>query len=510
MTNLFEEYVPIVYKLEDNNKKKILDTSNDILFSNNIAYPELSLGFHHFIHQAKDNTGIKINLFENRKKVYLVTSLFEKNIDTKNNTEDNSINTALKTFIQSNIIKKNDYVNVLSRAFLKLWEIIVLFDLIPEKENFVSSHLAEGPGSFIQATILFRDLQENLKKIKSSKNDKYYAISLHSDNKHLLIEKEFINYYGKEKPKRLHIFETVSKEEVKRGGGVLSNGDLTQLRTINMFAGGVGGGVGGGVATDIKGFSEDSDLVTADGGFKWEKENLQEQEAYKLIFSQIVTALKLNKKGGNFVLKIFDTYTTITLKYLELLKGLYKEVYITKPFTSRISNSEKYIVCKNLINKVSAAHIKKLEEMITLINKNDNYNMIEVFSDYNIDDKSIQLYRKINIELFNKQYVGMNNILTFVNLDNYNGVEYHNFLDKQIAASIYWNNTFLDPKNYNNIHKFLSLHNKEQKLEEKQEQEQELESETKKSSKKQSRTKAVKKSKEKFVDYKQQIIDNLS
>ena len=70
-----------------------------------------------------------------------------------------------------------------------------------------------------------------------------------------------------------------------------------------------------------------------------------------------------------------------------MLKSLYKEVYITKPFTSRISNSEKYVVCKNLINKVSAADIKKLEEMITLINKNDNYNMIEVFSDYNIDDK---------------------------------------------------------------------------------------------------------------------------
>jgi hypothetical protein len=136
--------------------------------------------------------------------------------------------------------------------------------------------------------------------------------------------------------------------------------------------------------------------------------------------------------------------------------------------------------------------------------------MIEVFSDYNIDDKSIQLYRKINIELFNKQYVGMNNILTFVNLDNYNGVEYHNFLDKQIAASIYWNNTFLDPKNYNNIHKYLSIHDKEQKLEEKQEQEQELESETKKSSKKQSRTSAVKKTKVKLIDYKQQIIDNLS
>jgi hypothetical protein len=53
MTNLFEEYVPIVYKLENNNKKRILETSNDILFSNNISYPELNLGFHHYIHQTK-------------------------------------------------------------------------------------------------------------------------------------------------------------------------------------------------------------------------------------------------------------------------------------------------------------------------------------------------------------------------------------------------------------------------------------------------------------------------
>jgi 23S rRNA U2552 (ribose-2'-O)-methylase RlmE/FtsJ len=503
MTNLFEEYVPIVYKLENNNKKRILETSNDILFSNNISYPELNLGFHHYIHQTKDVVGEKINSFENRKKVYLVTSLFEKNIDSQKNDQDNSINTALKTFVQTNIIKKNDYINILSRAFLKLWEMIILFDLIPEKEDFVSSHIAEGPGSFIQATTLFRDLQENLKKIKSSKNDKYYAISLHSENKHLLIEKEFINYYNKEKPKRLHIFETVSKEEVKRGGGELSDGDITQLRTINMFAGGVN--------TDIKGFSEDSDLVTADGGFNWVKENLQEQEAYKLIFSQIVTALKLNKKGGNFVLKIFDTYTKITLKYLEILKSLYKEVYVTKPFTSRISNSEKYIICKNLINKVSSSDIKKLEEMINLINKNDNYNMIEIFSDYTIDDKSIQLYKKINIELFNKQYVGITNILTFVNLDNYNGIEYHNYLDKQINASIFWNSTFIDPKNFNNIHKFISFHNKEQKYEEKNKDEND-ENENKKSSKKQSRTKAIKKikSKDKSIDYKQQLKDNLS
>jgi 23S rRNA U2552 (ribose-2'-O)-methylase RlmE/FtsJ len=442
MSNLFEEYTPIIYKLEKTNSKKVLDTSNDILFSNNIAYPEINLGFHHFIHATKDKMQIT-EKFENRKKVYLVTSLFEKNIDQKKNEEDYSINTGIKLFIENNIEKK--YLNILSRAYLKLWEMIIQFDLIPEKDNFISSHLAEGPGSFIQATILYRDLQEKLKKIKTSKNDKYYAVSLHSENKHLLIEQEFIDYYNKEKPKRLHVLETVSKDEAKKGGGVLSDGDITKLKTINIFT-------GGGVS--IKGFSEDSDLVTADGGFDWEKENLQEQEAYKLIFGQIVTALKINKKGGNFVLKIFDTYTRNTLKYLELLKNFYEDVYISKPFTSRISNSEKYVVCKGLINKLTATEIKKLEEMVETLNKNEQFNIIEIFSEYIIDEKSINQYIKINLELSRLQYIGINSIIKFINLDNYNGVDYHNHLDNQIKASIFWNNIFLNPKNYNNIYKY--------------------------------------------------------
>ena len=56
--NIFTKYKPIVYPLTKNGKQSILDSSFDILFSNNIAYPELTLGFNHFIHRAKDSTEI--------------------------------------------------------------------------------------------------------------------------------------------------------------------------------------------------------------------------------------------------------------------------------------------------------------------------------------------------------------------------------------------------------------------------------------------------------------------
>mgnify|MGYP003718068581 CR=1 FL=1 len=42
--------------------------------------------------------------------------------------------------------------------------------------------------------------------------------------------------------------------------------------------------------------SQYADLITADGGFIWSNENFQEQEAYKLILGEIITALKIQKR----------------------------------------------------------------------------------------------------------------------------------------------------------------------------------------------------------------------
>jgi 23S rRNA U2552 (ribose-2'-O)-methylase RlmE/FtsJ len=456
---LFKLYQPIVYRIDEKLSTKILDSAFDVLLSNTIAYPQLNLGFFHYLHKTKGKME-QTAIFANRKKVYLVTSPFELSIDKKEETENGipfiSIEIGLKNLIKTIV---PDSPSILSRAFIKLWEMIVYFDLIPNVDNFVSSHLAEGPGSFIQATIIFRDLLAKMKKIKTSKNDKYYAVTLHSENEHLLIEKEFMNYYNKEKPKRLHILETIGKKKMK-GGDInredddiiiqktMSNGDITKLKTINLF---------GGHQTGGDGFSEDSDLVTADGGFDWKNENLQEQEAYRLIFGQILTALKVQKSGGNFVLKIFETYTENTIKMIELLRLFYNEVYICKPFTSRISNSEKYVVCKKFNKKSFTASIaKKMEEMVQVMNKNTQFNIIQLFSDFKLDKKTFDLYKNINIELSVKQYEGINNIIQFIHLDNHNGNEYIAYLDKQIEASRFWIDTFLDFSNFNKIEKWIN------------------------------------------------------
>ena len=461
----FYTYNPLVFDLSHVEKTDVIGSTYDVQFSNSICFPEFKLGFHHFIHKTKDKMEI-VEELGNRKKIYLVTSLFEINIDYKEKTDSGidytSINSGIKLFVKS---IKPDFPPLLNRAFLKMWEILVEFDLIPETENFVSSHLAEGPGSFIQATILYREMMAKLGKIKSTSNDNYYGVTLHSDHEHLLMHQEFIKYFAKEPHNRLHIMETKSLEELKDlyGGGKnlvtapITNGDLTKLNTIRQFAGGkVFDGKKGSSSKNIESFAKPSDLITSDGGFDWKRENLQEQEAYKLIFGEILTALKLQKDGGNFVIKIFETYTKITIKFIQMLRQYYSQVYISKPYTSRISNSEKYIVCKGFKkSSISSKIILKLEEQLETMNINSQYQILDIFTDINLPDSVYNAYKQINLDLQIKQYIGINNIIKFLNLDNFNGVEFNEYLDKQIIAAHFWNNMFLGPKLFSQIVKYF-------------------------------------------------------
>jgi 23S rRNA U2552 (ribose-2'-O)-methylase RlmE/FtsJ len=484
ITNEFKKYNLLLYDINGLNKQKPSDFNIDVTFSNNFAYPQFTLGFSHYIHQIKEGTK-ELNKFNTRKKVYLVTSLFEKSIDYKNikKNDDNeqvdentkSINDSLSEFIKS--VDKN-YPSVLNRAFLKFWEMIILFDLIPDDSSFTSSHLAEGPGSFIQATILYREFLKKNKQITSTKDDNYYGVTLFSDHDYLQMQRDYINYINKTKPNQLHIFDNTNVNKIDQmfGGDQTnknkdenenenvnykelfksqSNGDITKLNTILQFGGSKS------VDSKTKGFSsKPSNLVTADGGFDWNNENLQEQEAYKLIIGQIVTALKVQKNGGDFVIKIFESYTLVTIKLIEFLRSLYENTYIYKPYTSRISNSEKYIVCKNFNKKLFTTDISsKLDLFVKNINDNDIYDISDIFTNIVISEEKIKLYKNINISFLVKQYIGINNILQFIHLDNYNGIEYNTYLKKQIIASYFWTSLFLNPSMFNKLFKFSKNYN---------------------------------------------------
>ncbi len=103
-------------------------------------------------------------------------------------------------------------------------------------------------------------------------------------------------------------------------------------------------------------------LVTADGGFDFSKNfNAQEKDFLLLMLCEIYICLNIQKKGGVFVIKVFDLFDINTINMIALLRLFYDKITIQKPKTSRPANSEKYLICSNFTfkNKHILEYLKK-------------------------------------------------------------------------------------------------------------------------------------------------------
>ena len=200
----------------------------------------------------------------------------------------------------------------LSRSYYKMIEISNLFKLVYELKhvkNINTFHLAEGPGGFIEAIV---DLRKN-------ENDNYYGMTLINDDP---------NVPGWKKSK--HFLE--KNKNVKIEYGITETGDLLDINNLKYCK---------------EKYGNSMEIITGDGGFDFSGDfNKQEAMASKLLFAQVSFCLCLQKINGYFILKVFDLFSKTSIDILYLLSSLYKEVYILKPFSSRLANSEKYIVCK--------------------------------------------------------------------------------------------------------------------------------------------------------------------
>ena len=389
------------------------------MFTKYVDLPRFSLGFHHWIHASKSKTDENFKKFENKKKVYQVVNGYERYVDNY----DKSIG----------IISEKYEKNILSRAFYKLWEILCYYDLIDNTQsNFVSAHLAEGPGSFVQATISFRQQYS-----KNVKNDSYHAITIHGDN-----DDDDKNSHKFFVHPNLQVHKTYSKN-VSRSKIDIDDGDLTSTKTITNFKKELGNKV---------------DLVTGDGGFEWNNENIQEQECALLIYSQIVCALQIQKKGGSFVLKMFEMFTKISCKFIIILKYFYETVHIVKPLTSRESNSERYIICKKFKFNENP-YTDKLLNVLDM-NFSNNAFLNDIFPSIILPESLLSEILTINLDLSNLQFSVINKMIEYIEESDYYGDKYNNFRDRQIRLTDYWVSIFMSDKNIENAKKLITVSEK--------------------------------------------------
>ena len=219
----------------------------------------------------------------------------------------------------------------ISRAFFKMIEIINHYRFVFPK-NMKSFHLAEGPGGFIEA----------LQYIRQNDYDMYYGMTLMTGDKDIPKWDKSSYYLNK------HSNIIIEKGDDKTG-------NLYSLENLLYVE---------------KHYKNSMDFITGDGGFDFSIDfNKQEESSLNLIFAEICFAMVMQKKGGSFVLKVFDTFSYCSVELLYLLTYLYEEVNITKPLPSRPANSEKYIVCTNF----------RMVPNLNILIKNviDNYSLIK-------------------------------------------------------------------------------------------------------------------------------------
>ena len=286
----------------------------------------------------------------------------------------------------------------LSRSFYKLIELYSIFKLsdIFYNKNINTFHLAEGPGGFIEALVYLRQ----------NSSDKYYGMTLINDD---------INIPGW---KKSNMFLNNNKNVIIEKG-LDNSGDLLNIKNFDYCY--------------LK-YKNSMDFITGDGGFDFSVDfNKQETLSLKLIYAQICYAIVMQKYGGILILKIFDCFTEPTINFLYLLCSLYNNVNIVKPETSRLANSEKYIVCRNF-------KVKDTTFLYNIINKsfnnlNSEFNIIKLL---NIETPNYFLNKLEEINTLLGQQQMENICCTFTLIKTNNTQKIESYKKNNLTKSSKW------------------------------------------------------------------------
>ena len=298
----------------------------------------------------------------------------------------------------------------ISRSFFKMIEICKTLGLLNGlPTNCKSFHLAEGPGGFIEA----------LAYMRKNPGDTYYGMTLIDDTNH--------NVPGWRKSK----YFLTTNPNVIIETGMDQRGDLMNADNLRYC---------------YEKYNGQMDIITGDGGFDFSFQYPhQEQVSTKLILCQIAFAIAMQKTGGSFILKVYDTFTRISLELLFLLYNLYEQVIIIKPNTSRFANSEKYVVCKGFINNGNTLDIVKIfYKILSKPDQNLNGNLF----DFSLPYLFINKMEEYNAILGQQQIDTIVSTIYLIDNNNKNDKIEH-MKKKYIQKCIIWCQKFNIP--YNNV-----------------------------------------------------------
>lgn len=208
----------------------------------------------------------------------------------------------------SNPATKPANLKLASRAYWKLEEIMSSCVLPYPKR---SVHLCESPGGFVQAT-----------SQRAPPNWTWIALSLNDQGS-----------------------PTPFLDALPMDRGRFVDGDVMDVALCErLFEKGT------------------ADLVTADGAHRVQHDSLEEDH-FDLLLAQTRVALHALAPGGTFILKFFEGAQKNTLQLIAFLTHVFESLSVIKPVSSRVTNSERYVVGRNFTGGdegVQIAHVTDL------------------------------------------------------------------------------------------------------------------------------------------------------
>ena len=265
----------------------------------------------------------------------------------------------------------------LSRSYFKMIEILDIIQYVNQvKYPIKTAHVCEGPGGFIEA--IHHNICKNGKKIKES-----VAMTLKSVKNNVPGWRR-ANHFLKD------------HKNIKIIYGEDQTGDILKVVNQDFYI-------------NYIRLSDKIDIFTADGGFDISN-NYTKQE--KLIFPLLLASTRIGfevlKKGGTFVLKIFDFFHKVTTDLLYFLSQYFEEWTIYKPSISRPCNPEHYFIgngflecANNNIIKVWCQLVERNKSLDSLIKTQYNEEFVSI----------IEMIRKNTIE---SQINYLNKVFTMI------------------------------------------------------------------------------------------------
>ena len=199
----------------------------------------------------------------------------------------------------------------LSRSFFKMVEILHVMNFFKRHKTTIrSAHVCEGPGGFIEA-LLHTSVKNSFTLASAT------AMTLKPSKQNIPGWKRAYTFLRKAPMVQIEY-------------GADETGDIMTPQNQASF---------------LEKTRGKCSIFTADGGFDFsEHYSTQEDEVFPLLVSSILIGLQTMVKGGDFILKVFDTELKPTCDLLCMLSLCFDSWTLYKPALSRPCNAEKYFL----------------------------------------------------------------------------------------------------------------------------------------------------------------------